>query len=96
MYLVEGDVLAHHTAQAIDECREGDGTWGVTVPPHLGPGAREVEHSTALQAGGGGGQFKNTMESETFKVDRGVCTIVNTRGMSGMPSGKKDMAVCGV
>ena len=51
-YLIEGDVLAHHAAQAVDEGREGDGARGVAVPPHLGPGAREVKYGTALQVGG--------------------------------------------
>lgn len=46
--LVEGDVLAHHAAQAVDEGREGDGTRGVAVPPHLCPRPCEVKHCTAL------------------------------------------------
>lgn len=47
-YLIEGDVLSNHAAQAVDKCRQGDGPWSVAVPPHLCSCPCEVKHRTAL------------------------------------------------
>lgn len=48
VYLIKRDVLSHHAAQAVDEGREGDGTWSVAVAPNLSSRPCEVKHCTAL------------------------------------------------
>uniref|UniRef100_A0A182IL16 Secreted protein n=1 Tax=Anopheles atroparvus TaxID=41427 RepID=A0A182IL16_ANOAO len=45
--LVERHVVAHHTAQAVDQGRKGDGTRGVAVTGHFGSGAGEIAHRRA-------------------------------------------------
>lgn len=47
-HLVERDVTAHQTAQAVDEGGQRDGPRRVEVAKHLGPGAAEVKDGAAL------------------------------------------------
>lgn len=49
-HLVERDVAAHQTAEAVDEGRQRDGAWSVEVAKHLGPGAAEIKHGATLAA----------------------------------------------
>lgn len=49
LYLIEGDVLSHHAAQAVDERGEGDSPRCIAVPPHLCARPGEVKHCAALR-----------------------------------------------
>lgn len=48
LYLIKGDVLSDHAAQAVDEGREGDGAWSIAVPPNLCSRPCEVKLRAAL------------------------------------------------
>ena len=47
--LVQGDIMADHTPEAVDESRQSYGPWSIQVPIHLIGGTREITHSSALK-----------------------------------------------
>lgn len=53
-HLVEWDVLAHQTTQAVDEGGQRDGPRCIQIAKYLRPGAAEVKHCAALPAKVGG------------------------------------------
>lgn len=55
-HLVERNVAAHQTSQAVDEGRQRDGPRCVEVAKHFRPGATEVKHGAALPTVGEGGE----------------------------------------
>ena len=48
-YLVQRYGVFDHAPQTVDDSRESDSTWCITIAVHFGPSSREIEHCTALQ-----------------------------------------------
>lgn len=93
VYLIKRDVLSHHAAQAVDEGREGDGTWSVAVSPNLSSRPCEVKHCTALWW-----RFLNVLthiHSEKKKLNNFSFSLLTsssliwTRSRIGVPSSMK-------